>query len=195
MKTCFPRVVTTFAVALFATVAIAQNTRTIHSGRTSVKLSSTLTTALTDLNVKVGDIDPTEIEESTATFPITGGAIDLDTAAGNILHSGGLTLSADGTKVRLQSFIIDTTTATPMLTGLVVVNGKLVGRLPLFDLSLPAGFSLPLHLAEGRLVLSGVGLTLDAQAAAALNAVFKVSAFKGGLAIGTASVKASVFEW
>ena len=195
MRTCFPRVVTTFAVALFATVAIAQNTRTIHSGRTSVKLSSTLTTALTDLNVKVGDIDPTEIEEGTATFPITGGAIDLDTAAGNILHSGGLTLSADGTKVRLQSFIIDTTTATPMLTGLVVVNGKLVGRLPLFDLSLPAGFSLPLHLAEGRLVLSGVGLTLDAQAAAALNAVFKVSAFKGGLAIGTASVKASVFEW
>ncbi len=196
MKSIFPRVAAAVAAALLSsTAAFAQNTHTIFTGRTSVKLSSTFTTALADLDVSVGRVFPTEMEDGAVAFPITGGAIDLDTAAGNILHSGGLALTAGDTHVSLQSFIIDTTGATPMITGLVIVNGKLVGRLPLFDLTLAAGFSLPLHLNENRLVLSGVGATLDWQAAAALNTVFKVSAFKGGFDIGTASVKAYGAGW
>jgi len=110
------------------------------------------------------------------------------------LHSGGLTLKAGDTKVALQSFIIDTTTK-PVITGLVVVNGKLLGRVPLFDLTLPAGFSLPLHLKENRLVLKGVGVTLDAQAAGALDAVFHVNAFTAGFPIGTAQVVAFGAGW
>jgi len=94
----------------------------------------------------------------------------------------------------LQSFIIDTT-AKPVITGLVVVNGKLLGRVPLFDLTLPAGFSLPLHLKENRLVLKGVGVTLDAQAAGALDAVFHVNAFTAGFPIGTAQVVAFGAGW
>jgi hypothetical protein len=195
MKSIFPRIAAILAVALLCTAAFAQNTHTIFTGRTSVKLSNTFTTALADLDVSVGRVFPTEMENGSVTFPVTGGSIDLDTAAGNILHSGGLTLTAGGTEVRLQSFIIDTTGGRPMITGLVVVNGKLVGRLPLFDLSLPAGFTVPLRLAGNRISLSGVNVTLDAQAAAALNSVFKVSAFQGGLDIGMASVKAFEAGW
>src|SRR5579871_4144706 len=99
MKSMFPRIAATVAVALFSTAVFAQKTHTLYHGQTTVKLSSTLTTALADLNVHVGTVAPTEIEEGAAEFPITGGAIDLDTAAGNILHSGGLTLTAGETKV------------------------------------------------------------------------------------------------
>jgi hypothetical protein len=195
LKAALPRMIATIAfTTVLATQLPAQQTKTLFTGRTSVKLSSTFTSALTDLNVSVGRVFPTEVENGSVGFPITGGAIDLDTASGNILHSGGLTLKAGDVKVALQSFIIDTT-AKPVITGLVVVNGKLVGRLPLFDLTLPAGFSLPLHLKENRLVLKSVGVTLDATAAGALNGVFNVNAFTPGFPIGTAQVVAYGAGW
>lgn len=195
LKSLFPSVLALAATMIASTSAVSQQTHTLFSGRTSVKLSSTFTGALADLGVTPGRVFPTEIEDGVATFPVTGGAIDLDTASGNIVHSGGLTLKAGDTQVRLQSFIIDTTTGKPMITGLVVVNNKMIGRLPLFDLSLPPGFSLPLQLDEHRLALKGIGVTLDAQAAGALNAVFKVSAFKAGFPIGTAKVVSYSSGW
>jgi len=188
-------------LGMMATVALAQQTKTVETGLTSVQLSSTFTSALESLSVTPGTVAPTRIVGGTAYFPVTGGAIDLTSAAGNIVHSGGLTLEAGGTQVRLQSFIIDTTsvlTSTPalVLTGLVVVNNTLVGRLPLFNLVLPSGFKLPLQ-AEGGFVLqlNGVGLTLTSTAAGALNGVYHLSgnsAIPAGLAIGTASVFAFV---
>jgi len=58
---------------------------------------------------------------------------------------------------------------------------------------LPAGLTLPLNPERGFFLrLEGVGVTLDAQAAAALNSVYSVTAFQGGLDIGTASVFATV---
>lgn len=190
----FPTLV--LSLALLGIPAMAQQSHTLFQGRTTVKLSSSFTGALSDLGVTPGTVFPTELEEGSVDFPITGGAVDLDTAAGNILHSGGLTLKASDTQVRLQSFIIDTTGKVPMITGLVVVNNALLGRMPLFDLSLPAGFSLPLHLQNGnKLNLSGVGVWLDPGAATALNSVFHVSAFKGGFNIGTADVRAFSMTW
>lgn len=187
LKAVFPSILATVAFAVFAAGLPAQQTKTLFTGRTSVKLSNTFTSALSSLDVSVGRVFPTEIEAGSAVFPVTGGAIDLETASGNILHSGGLTLKAGDTKVTLQSFIIDTT-GKPMITGLVSVNGKLLGRIPLFDLTLPAGFTLPLHLNENRLVLRGVGVTLDSTAAGALDAVFNVNAFTAGFPIGTAQL-------
>jgi len=194
LKTALPSVIATIVFTVFAAGLPAQQTRTLFTGRTSVKLSSTFTTAATDLGVSVGRVFPTEMWDGWVIFPVTGGAIDLDTASGNILHSGGLTLKAGDTKVTLQSFIIDTT-AKPVITGLVSVNGKLLGRIPLFDIALPAGFSLPLQLKQNRLVLKGVGLTLDAQAAGALDAVFHVNAFTAGFPVGTGQVVAYGAGW
>ena len=199
LKTAIPRVLATVAITVLAAGASAQQTKTLFTGRTSVKLSSAFTAALSNLNVSVGRVFPTEVEDGVATFPVTGGAIDLDTAAGNILHSGGLTLKAGDTKVALQSYIIDTT-GKPVITGLVVWNGKLIGRYPLFDITLPAGFSLPLKLKENRLVLKGVGLTLDPVAAGALNGIFNLSGTNaipadGKFPIGTAQVVAYGAGW
>jgi hypothetical protein len=182
------------ASCVLATAAFAQKTQTVDAGLTSVKLSSTFTGALESLGVTAGTVAPTRICDGTATFPITGGAIDLDSTAGNIVHSGGLTLEAGGTEARLESFIIDTTSTTPgapVLTGLVIVNKKLVGRLPLFNIVLPPGFSLPLQAEGGFLLqLKGVDLTLTSTAAGALNSVYglKPGTIPANLPIGTASV-------
>ena len=175
------------ALSVSTHVASAQNTQTIEGGRTNVALAGSFVSALGSLGVTPGTVGATQLRSGIVNFPVTGGAIDLDTAAGQILHSGGLTLTAGKTEVTLQSFIIDTT-STPVITGLVSVNGKLVGRLPLFDLALPSGLTLPLKPSNGQLTLKSVGVTLDSAAAGALNSVFNVTAFKGGFGIGTAQV-------
>ena len=170
-----------------ANLVSAQKTETIEGGRTTVALASSFLSALGSLDVTPDTVGPTRLHNGSVNFPVTGGAIDVDTAVSQILHSGGLTLTAGQTQVTLQSFIIDTT-GSPVITGLVSADGKLLGRLPLFDLALPSGITLPLKLHDGRIILRGVGVTLDGTAAGALNSVFHVTAFEAGFTIGTARV-------
>ncbi len=177
----------TAMVLLSCTAAFAQKTKTVEAGGTSVALSSDFVTALQSLGVTPGTVEPTKLRNGKALFPINGGAIDLKTLKGEIIHSGGLTLTAGSTQVRLQAFIIDTTGSSPVLTGLVVLNGGLLARVPLFDLNLSRS---SIRLDGDDLRVRGVGLTLDKVAAAALNQIFAVSAFKAGFPIGTASVTA-----
>jgi hypothetical protein len=170
--------------------ALAQHTETIEAGRTTVNLASSFVSALGSLGVTPGTIGPTELKGSWVNFPITGGAFDLDTALGQVLHSGGLTLTAGSTEVRLQSFIIDTTGSAPQITGIVVADGKLVGRLPLFNLTLAENISLPIKPEGGVFKEKGIGVTLTASAASALNSAFHITALAGGLDIGTANIVA-----
>jgi hypothetical protein len=179
------------AFALAGGSAMAQNTKIPQFGTTEVKLSSEFLQALETLDVTPGVIVPSQLSNGWVSFPIIGGAIDLDTAKGNIEHSGGLTLAAGKTHLGIQNFTIDTTGKTPVITGLAVLNGAVVGRITLFDLSLSSNFKLPIPEYFGSvLYLSRIAVTLDSGAAATLNQVFGTDAFKGGINIGTAKVEA-----
>ena len=187
------------SLALAGSTAQAQ-TKTLESGVTKVTLSTSFLSALNSLGLKAGVVGPTSFKGTVVNFPVTGGAVDLDTAKAQILHSGGLTLSPTSAAenaeptVRLESFIIDTTGPQPLLTGLVIVKGSLIGRVPLFNLQLPAGLTLPLKTQDDELVLSGVGVSLTSAAAQALNSVFNVTALHGGFSVGTAKVRASALD-
>lgn len=168
----------------------AQSTQTIQRGNTYVQLASSFVSALASLQVAPGTVDPSQFYGSYVNFPVTGGAIDLDSAKGQVLHSGGLTLTAGSTQVVLQSFIIDTTNPqAPVISGLVTKNGTLVGRVTLFDLKPPSGVTLPLSAPGGFLGLNGVGVTLDPTAANFLNSTFNTNALSGSTVIGTAYVE------
>ena len=172
-------------LCFLTSAAFAQRTTTLNFGQTSVTLSPTFTGALKTLGVTPGAVAPSAIFGDQTFFPIIGGAVDLDSAAGNIIHSGGLTLTAGGIEIRLESFIIDTTSTTtgaPVLTGLVLKNNQLLGRFPLFNLALPPNFSLPLTSNGFFLLLDNVGLTLNPTAAGLLNSVYGL---KGASAIPT----------
>jgi len=184
------------AVLAFACTAYAQDTKIVESGETTVALSSGFLNALQSLGVTPGVIAPTQLNSTTVNFPINGGAIDLKTAVGNIGHTGGLTLSAGGTVISIENYTIDTTRKSPIITGLVVANGTLVGRVTLFDLALPGNFKLPLAPYRSVLIdLQGVKVTLDGAAANALNQAFNTGAFKAGFDIGTARVRAFTNGW
>jgi hypothetical protein len=178
------------AALLVVAGAKAQNAYDVEGGRTTVTLSSDLLTALSDLKVTPGTAIPTQLADGKVNFPITSGVIDLETAKIQLLHSGGLTFTAGNDGVEIGNFVIDTTGAIPQITGTVAANGKLLGRIALFQLVLPNGIRIPLSPSDGGLKLSGVKVELTAGAAAVLNAVFHVTAFKGNFVIGTAEVNA-----
>ncbi len=171
--------------------AMAQNTRIFVFGTTNVNLSSGFLDALQSLNVTPGVIGPTQLFGTEVNFPIIGGAFDLDTTLGNVEHAGGLTLTAGNTVLGIQNFTIDTTGAAPVITGLAVLNGAVLGRVTLFDLVLPSNVKPPLNLYYGSVFyLNGVSVNLDGGAAKTLNHIFGTTAFKGGFNIGTAKVEA-----
>jgi hypothetical protein len=189
---------TAFALALtvFSTAPAlaADNAQLIRSGRTTVYLSAGFLNALRSLHVTPGVVSPTELHNNPlrVPFPITSGVIDLDNATTQILHSGGLTLTAGGKTVTLSSFIIDNTDSPLTISGLVQVNATLVGRVVLFDLTPPKNLTLPLVPSNGLLNLKYFTVKLDSAGASALNGVFGITALSDSVVVGTAGVYAAL---
>jgi hypothetical protein len=186
LRTGVKSVIAVLGIALvMSSTAFAAPTIKYKGLRTDVAIAAGFTAALTSLGVTVEPLRGSRIISGQGQFPVIAAEVDLASAAAEIIHSGGLKLSAGSTVVELSLFTIDTT-STPVLTGLVKANGSIVGRIPLFDIQLPA---LTLPLSSGRkLTIPNAVLTLSNEAAAALNSVFGVSAFVEGFEIGVAHV-------
>jgi len=188
----------------------------IKTGMTSVVLDETFKTALGDLATETKKIIPGQFVKGHQTyrFPIRGGAFDLETLQGEIIHSGGVKICTETVKVSLTDFImtlvapveeagepaVDPVTGLPLpvepppvptLSALVTVDGHLLGRIALFALEvgdLAKPHSLP---PNKKLTLENVGLTLTAEGAETLNTAFGVTTFVEGDAAGSASVRAT----
>jgi hypothetical protein len=172
-------------VLAVSTFAVHAQTKEIRTGVTKVDLAEGFLSALSSLHVTPAPLGASELRDTTIDFPILAGQFDTSDNKAEIIHSGGLSLTAGGTVVALRDFIIDTTGPKPIITGLVVLDGKVVGRLTLFDLSLKGA---ALDNDRCILIIKNVDVTLDSGAAATLNSVFKISALAGGINIGTAEV-------
>jgi hypothetical protein len=180
--------VSVVAMGLNASTALARPSIVLDSGQTRVSLNDDFIAALGALGLSAGSVGSGSLRGTIARFPVVGGVVDLQNAKGEINHSGWLALATQATRVELSSFNIETSGPRPLLTGLVTVNGDFVGRIPLFWLELPV-LTLPIQpRAFGSVYVPGVKVTLAPEAAQALNAVFKVSAFAPGFSIGTARV-------
>lgn len=193
MKTFLNKIAVVVTIALATTVAArAQSTQTIEYGRTILQFTPSFTGGLSQLGATIGGVGFSSVDSTgTIVFPVVSGAVDLATAQGEVNHLGGIAVYAQGNNIRLQNFLIDTTGA-PVLTGLVVLNGKLIGRIPLFNLTPPAGLTLPLQTTVGVLQLNGFNVTLSATAAATFNSIFGANVLAGGTPVGTLSVYAVV---
>ncbi len=155
------------------------------AGGTDVNLSDEFGAALASLNIDVAPASLGPIRRGIVRFPITSGTIDIADLRGEILHSSGLTLFRTTSSVRIEGFAINTAGAQPFINGLASANGAVVDRIPLFNLNL----SNATVTASGNFVnITNVGVTLRAEAAAALNAVFETTAFVEGFNVGTAEV-------
>lgn len=181
-------VVRTAVAAGAATLAMAAPAAAasypVGGGATTLKLDARTGAALTSLGVHVHRVGPATAVPGGFRFPVTGGRIDGDTAAGHINHAGGIQLRAGSTRVSLTNFRIVTSNGAPRIIGRV--NGSRAYA-PLFNLDLSAArIARPgLSTSIGR-----VGVTLHPRGAAALRTAFKSHAFTAGLRMGTAAVVA-----
>jgi hypothetical protein len=189
----------TFASAIVALVVLALSPTTAQSserhngkavelsGKTWLKIDKDTAAALSDAGVKVeatGAAEgPTAKRPYTFAFPIVGGKVDKDPLGGKIVHSGGLSFSADSEKVVVKRFVIELDRG--VLSAKVAGTGQ---RIALLRLGAPEG----VKVGSERIVLKGVDAKLTAQAAAALNEAFDTDLFAGGLLIGEATVNAKI---
>jgi hypothetical protein len=167
---------------------------------TSVVLSPAFVNALTSLRVSPGGIESGNLVAQgsavTATFSIPTARVDFSNLRLQIVHNGGLSLRAGSTFVTLSDFVIENFAAGPRLTGIVKVNETVVGRIPLFTITLAGAPEVKALDSTtdtgtiGRLTIKGA-LSLTQEAASALNATFGVTAFARGFAIGDATVNAT----
>jgi hypothetical protein len=189
----------TFASAIVALVVLALSATTAQSaerhngnadelsGKTLLKIDKGTAAALTDADVKVeatgAALGPTDERPYTFAFPIVGGKVDKHPLGGQIVHSGGLSFSADSEKVVVKRFVIDLDRS--VLTAKVAGTGQ---RIDLLRLGAPEG----VKVSSERIVLRGVDAKLTTQAAKALNEALDTDLFAGGLLIGEATVNAKI---
>ncbi len=185
----------TLASAIVALVVLALSATTAQSaerhnddtdelsGKTWLKIDKGTAAALSDAGVKVeatgAAVGPTDERPYTFAFPIVGGKVDKEPLGGRIVHSGGLSFSADSKSVVVKRFVIDLDRG--VLTAKVAGTGQ---RIDLLRLGAPEG----VKVGAERIVLKGVDAKLTAQAAKALNEALDTDLFEGGLLIGEATV-------
>jgi len=159
------------------------NTIGLSGGRTWLKLDKDTAAALSDAGVKVEATGaaqgPTAKRPYPFAFPIVGGKVEKDPLGGRIVHSGGLSFSADSKSVVVKRFVIELDRG--VLTAKVAGTGQ---RIALLRLGAPEGVKVD----SERIVLRGVDAKLIAQAAEALNEALDTDLFEGGLLIGEATV-------
>ena len=153
-------------LALSATAAQSaerHNDNTIPlSGKTWLKLDKDTAATLSDAGVEVeatGEAEGPTAKHPYFAFPIVGGKVDKDPLGGKIVHSGGLSFSADSEKVVVKRFVIDLDRG--VLTAEVAGTGQ---RIALLRLGAPEGAKVGAEM----IVLRGVDAKLTAQAAKAL---------------------------
>jgi len=152
-------------------------------GSTDLTLDPAAAGALTSLGVAVAPIEGASVTPAgDIAFPITGGRADTSTFAGEIRHSGGLSLTAGSTVVNLTDFTINVD-ADPDLTA--VLNGG--DRVSILDLNLSA---LTVDVTGRNITLGNASASLTAGAAGALSAAFAATV-PAGLVLGSATVNAS----
>jgi hypothetical protein len=154
----------------------------LSGGKTWLKIDKDTAAALSDAGVEVeatgAAVGPTA-KHPYFTFPIVGGKVDKDPLGGKIVHSGGLSFSADSEKVVVKRFVIELDRG--VLTAKVAGTGQ---RIALLRLGAPEG----VKVGSERIVLKGVDAKLTSQAAKALNEALDTKLFEGGLLIGEATV-------
>src|SRR5215208_2383709 len=133
----------TLASAIVALVVLALSATTAQSserhngnavelsGKTWLKIDKDTAAALSDAGVKVeatGAAEgPTAKRPYTFAFPIVGGKVDKDPLGGKIVHSGGLSFSANSEKVVVKRFVIDLDRS--VLTAKVAGTGQRIALL------------------------------------------------------------------
>lgn len=164
-----------------ATAQAAPGTQLVlTAGSTSLALNPSTASVLKKNHITVTPASEARVTKRGISFPITGGSVDSKTLAGVITHAGGLTFAANGKKLTIRTFYIDTRT-----TALSAYVDQVGQRIRVLRIALK---DAKVYSSKQIVRVLNVKAVLAYPAAQALNKYFGVKLFKQGLPIGTARV-------
>jgi hypothetical protein len=181
----------------FVGTAWAAPSSQLIDGRTSIRLSTdflgTLAANGFELsNILPGGIFPSETPPRVA-FPVATGELDEEGPKLEIVHFGGMLLTAGDTRVALTTFIIDNFGSSLLLTGIVKTNDTIVGRGTLFRITLTTAPEITPEsgATAGRVVIENADIRLTGTGANTLNLALGLEGvFTAGMRVGTANISA-----
>lgn len=177
-----------FALSLGMTRPLhAQSNTAIGAGVTTLRFAPTFESTVATSGLTLGAVGESSVLQGLFLFPVVEGAIDIDSGRGEIIHGGGFQLVAQNLDVTFLNLIMDTTGATPLVTGDLVVNNAMILRIPLFDAQFPP-LTLPLDIRRGTVDIPSTGITLRPEAAEILNRIIASTIFTSGQPVGTSEM-------
>jgi hypothetical protein len=182
----FALAASTAAALLFASSTFAQTANSFfptEGGRTTLTLSSALIAEITSAGAKLSTVPGAQLDGNQVAFGLGTGEINLANAQGQIVHNGGITLTAGMKQITLDSFMLTTFGDQDYISALVIANGRIIGRINVFDITLSSDLTLPITPKSGDFFLSA-GWNLDPAGASALNDALGVTAFRDSVYAG-----------
>ncbi len=181
------------ALAALTPVALhAQQARSIAYGRTTITFAPALGQTLGGAGVVVSDLAGMPLQNGVLNLTTVDGVIDLNTALGDFVFTGGFQLSAAGQTVRVQNLAMETSNPTSsVITGQVVYNGTVIGpRQAIFAVNAIPAATLPLAPQNGTLTLNGLSLGLSAGFVNLINGAAHQTVISTATQVGAANIYA-----
>lgn len=177
-----------FALSLGVTRSLhAQSNTAIGAGVTTLRFAPSFESTVATTGLAIGAVGESSVLDGLFLFPVVEGAIDIDSGRGEIIHGGGFQLVAQNLDVTFINLILDTTGATPFVTGDLVVNNAMILRIPIFDAQLPP-LTLPLDTRRGTIDIPATMFTLRPEAAEILNRIIPSTIFSSGQSVGSSEM-------
>ena len=93
----------TFLLSAAACLPLSAQGKTIAYGRTTIHFNQNFQQMLSGLGASITDLNTNSLRDGAATFRVTSGVIDVQTAVGEVAHVGGYPISAGGATLVLKN--------------------------------------------------------------------------------------------
>ncbi len=125
---------------------------------------------------------------------IVASVVDPAKVRYKLAHTGAMVILSGTKKVEISELVLEQFRTTIRFTGLVRVDDKLVGRVPVFDVSItgrPTFGDALFSFTQGSTgpVVMDARATLTKEAADALNSAFSITTFQEKLNVGLLAVR------
>lgn len=165
----------------------AQSNTAIGAGVTTLRFAPSFESTVATTGLSLRAVGESSVLDGLFLFPVVEGAIDIDSGRGEIIHGGGFKLVAQNIDVTFINLIMDTTGATPFVTGELVVNNAMILRIPVFEAQLPP-LTLPLDIRRGTIDIPTTMFSLRPETVEILNRIIASPTFTSGQPVGTSEI-------
>ena len=190
MNRFFNKAALLVVLASISSIGQAQSpTASVTSGTTTIQLDPNFVAGLAGLGATMIDLHSNPLPNNTLTLPAVTGVIDTMTLEGEVEHTGGVIINANGNFLRFENFTLDNTNpAAPVVTADFIIFNRFQSRIQLFNLTIPNGQTVSSSLFQEN----GMTLTLASATAMTLNTIFGGPILQPGMYIGTANLSANL---